>query len=371
MTFEFSAIYFICLLFIHLALLSIILYNFFTAYRLTTKSALNKHEPFLSVLIPARNEENNIGHCLDCLVNSSYKNLEIKVLDDASTDQTFKIISEFQKKYPNIELITGEPLPSDWLGKNWACYQLSKVAHGDLLLFLDADVRITNQAINSSVHTFLDKKVKMLSVFPTQIIKSFGEWLVVPLMDWLLLTFLPLKKIYTSTKTSLAAANGQFLMFDRKMYFKLGGHQAVCHKIVEDMEFVRIFKSSGAKVITLLGNDLVKCRMYVSLRSAVRGFTKNFFSGFNTTIATFIMILLLLSLIFILPIFIVLFENSYILIVILIISQIVFTSLLSRQNILLRIVLFFPQMILLLFIGVKSLIAFKERTIEWKDRIIK
>lgn len=370
MTLDLNNIYFISLLFIHLLLLSVILYNFFTETKLAKKNYQSLNEPYLSVLIPARNEDNNISICLNALINSTYKNLEIIVLDDASTDRTFKVVSEFKNKYSKIELITGKPLPSYWLGKNWACYQLAQRAKGELLLFLDADVQITDQALCYVVQTFLDKKVKMLSIFPTQIIKSFGEWLVVPLMDWMLLTFLPLKKIYTSGEPSLAAANGQFMLFEREMYFKLGGHLAVRHKIVEDMAFVKIFKSEGVKVITLLGNDLIKCRMYNDLGTAVSGYTKNFYSGFNVSSSTFIFLLLLTFLIFISPIVIVFYKNIMLLILALILMQIIFISLLSRQNMFLKILLFTPQLFLLLFIGINSVIAFKRKSVVWKDRII-
>lgn len=370
MTMDFNNIYFVPLLFIHLVLLLVLLYNYFTAPRLTLKNNSGTTEPSLSILIPARNEDKNIGTCLNCLINSSYKNLEIIVLDDDSTDQTFKIVSELKNKYSKIDLIIGKPLPDDWLGKNWACYQLAQNAKGELLLFLDADVQITNQALSSAVQTFLDKKVKLLSVFPTQKIKSIGEWLVVPLMDWLLLTFLPLKKIYTSKEPLLAAANGQFILFDTETYYKLGGHKAVRHNIVEDMALVKIFKSEGIRVITLLGNDLIKCRMYTDLRTAISGYTKNFYPGFNFSSSTFIFLLLLIFLIFISPIVIVFYKNTMLLILALILLQVIFISLLSRQNIFLKILLFTPQLFLLLFIGIKSVIAFKRKSVVWKDRII-
>jgi chlorobactene glucosyltransferase len=371
MTMDFNNIYFISLLFIHLVFLLVILYNFFSSTRLTEINYPNTNEVYLSVLIPARNEDTNIRVCLNSLINSTYKNLEIIVLDDASTDQTFSVVSEFKNKYSEIDLITGKPLPSDWFGKNWACFQLAQKAKGELLLFLDADVQITNQALSYAVQTFLDKKVKMLSVFPTQIIKSFGEWLVVPLMDWLLLTFLPLKKIYTSRKSSLAAANGQFMLFEREMYFKLGGHQPVRHKIVEDMAFVKIFKSEGVKVITLLGNDLIKCRMYNNLSNAVSGYTKNFYPGFNVSSPTFIFLLIFSFLIFVSPIVIAFYESIMLIILAIILIQIIFISMLSRQNMFLKILLFTPQLFLLLFIGINSVIAFKIKSVVWKDRIIK
>src|SRR5690606_20443965 len=114
----------------------------------------------------------------------------------------------------NLEYIPGEELPAGWTGKNWACYQLAARAKGKYLLFLDADVAVSPDAIQSAVFEFEGKNVQMLSVFPTQKIKSPGEWLIVPLMDWLILTFLPLLRVYKSARPSISAANGQFILFD-------------------------------------------------------------------------------------------------------------------------------------------------------------
>lgn len=370
MIIDFNIVYFISLLFIHLLLLSVIVYNYFAAPRLTQKKSSSTNEPYISVLIPARNEDHNISVCLNSLTNSDYNNLEIIVLDDASTDQTSAVVSKFKSKYSNINLITGKPLPSDWLGKNWACHQLAQKAKGKLLLFLDADVQVTTHSISSAVRFFLEKQVKMLSVFPTQKIKSVGEWLVVPLMDWLLLTFLPLKKIYTSRASSLAAANGQFMLFEREVYFKLGGHQAVRHNIVEDMAFVKNFKAKGEKVITLLGNDIVKCRMYNDLRSAISGYTKNFYPGFNVPSVIFMFLLSLTFFVFISPMVMVFYNSIMLFILIMILTQIIFISVLSRQNMFLKILFFTPQLFLLLFIGINSVIAFKRKNVVWKERII-
>lgn len=370
MMFDFNNFYFLSLLFIHLVLLSIILYNYFTAPRLVQKSYSSFNEPFISVLIPARNEEQNISTCLNHLISSTYNNLEIIVLDDASTDRTSNVVSEIKSNYSNINLIVGKPIPSGWLGKNWACYQLAQEAKGKLFLFLDADVQVSSDSISSAVQIFLEKKVKMLSVFPTQKIKSFGEWLVVPLMDWLLLTFLPLKKIYTSSASSLAAANGQFMLFECETYFKMGGHQAVRHQIVEDMALVKFLKAAGLKVITLLGNDLVKCRMYNNLSTAIDGYTKNFYPGFNLPSITFIVLLLMTFLIFISPMVIVFYDRIMLLILVIILLQIIFVSMLSKQNMFLKILFFTPQLLLLIIIGIKSVISLKRKSVVWKDRII-
>ena len=140
-------------------------------------------------------------------------------------------------------------------GKNWACHQLSQKAKGKYLLFIDADVELAPNAISSTAKIMAETKTKMLSVFPTQRIKSFGEWLIVPLMNWLLLAFLPLRQVYASRNNSFIAANGQFILWDRETYFSIGGHQQVANAVVEDMELARKAKQKN-KIITLLGGNL-------------------------------------------------------------------------------------------------------------------
>jgi len=359
------------LLFIHVALLVVTIYNFFTAPKLVDKKYIPDREPKVSVLIPVRNEESNIGNCLDSIFQSSYRNYEVKVLDDFSTDSTIDKIKISQKRYENLELVQGEQLPDGWSGKNWACHQLAARSNGEYLLFLDADIFINNAAIKSAVAEFQSKKVKMLSIFPTQKIKSWGEWLIVPLMDWLLLTFLPLNSVYKASHASLAAANGQFILFDKESYLSFGGHEKIKSKVVEDMEFARGFKQDGCKVITFLGNNLVNCRMYRNFNEALNGFSKNFYPGFNISGTAFFLLILLLFTLFILPFFLIYFDILFTAIAGLIFTERIFISSLSKQNLLKNIILFLPQIFMLIIIGIKSLIDNKRKKVTWKGRNIK
>jgi chlorobactene glucosyltransferase len=211
----------------------------------------------------------------------------------------------------------------------------------------------------------------MLSIFPTQIIKSWGEWLIVPLMDWLLLTFLPLNSVYKASHASLAAANGQFILFDKESYFSFGGHEKIKSKVVEDMEFARGFKQNGFKVITFLGNNLVNCRMYRNLNEALNGFSKNFYPGFNISGTAFSSLILLLFTLFIFPFILIYFNFLFTIIAGLIITERIFTSSLSKQNQLKNIILFLPQIFMLIIIGIKSLVDNKRKKVIWKGRNIK
>ena len=295
---------FIDLLIISLSIFSVIsIYNLFTAPILAKCTPQVSDQKLVSVLIPARNEEKNIAKCIEGMINQDYPNKEIIILDDNSTDKTFEIASSIHSD--NLNIIKGKELPSDWLGKNWACNQLSSVPKGDYLLFIDADVDLKPSAISSAVYEMNTSNATLISIFPTQIIKSFGEYLIVPLMNWLLLSFLPLRFVYSSSNKSFIAANGQFMLWKKDDYKRLGGHNKVKNKVVEDMEIARLVKLNLLKVKTMLGGELVLCRMYNSLSESYNGFQKNFYAGFSINPILFLIIISFLLVVFLSPILVI------------------------------------------------------------------
>ena len=354
-------------LLISLSVFSVIsIYNLFTAPVLKRVAQPLNNRSFVSVLIPARNEEKNIEKCIKGILAQDYQNKEIIVLDDNSTDNTLKLAASFNNN--KIKIIKGKELPSDWLGKNWACHQLAQKAKGEYFLYVDADVELTPEVISSAVYELEKSNVTLLSIFPTQIIKSFGEHLIVPLMNWLLLTFLPLRFVYTSSSKSFVAANGQFMLWRRADYLNLGGHQSVKHKVVEDMELARLAKQNKLKVKTMLGSKLVFCRMYETFNQAYNGFTKNFFAGFLLPPFSFLVIILFLLIAFVLPfLFLMQPVYSFILIVLILITRIS-VSIVSNQNLFINVLLHPAQMLLMFWIGIISLIKFKTNRLEWKQR---
>jgi len=361
-------ILFYILLAFHLIIFWVVLYNLFTAPRIRNLRGDNSDFPSLSILIPARNEEKNIANLLDSLNRQSYKYFEIIVLDDNSDDKTNEIAASYLTKYNSMRIIKGKNLPSDWTGKNWACHQLSTAAKGDILLFIDADVTVKPEAISSSINLFKLKKIKMLSVFPTQLLYSYGEWLIVPLMNLILLALLPLKKVYSSKNKSFVAANGQFLMIERNAYRKIGGHERVKNKLVEDMEIARAMKKNNLQIMTALGADSIYCRMYEDLNSSVKGFTKNFYSGFNTNPLGFIILLLFISSLFLVPLILPLLNYYYFIIVLMIYITRIVISFLSYQKIFYNIILHPLQIIFMIVIGINSLRATLQNSIIWKSR---
>ncbi len=359
------------LLIIQLLFLLIVVYNYLI--KITLKYDEKNYidaKVKISIIIPFRNEEKNVSGCLESLLQQELDNYEILCLDDNSEDRTFEYLKRYEKNYALVKVISGKPLPSGWIGKNWACYQLSFHAKGDYLIFMDADVRLKPKAIKSVINHFINLKVSFLSVFPTQLMRSFGEYLITPSMNWLLLTFLPLKFVYKFKNPSFVAANGQFIIVDKKAYYDLGGHEKVKNRVVEDMSLARLFKKNNFKIVTFLGVDLIYAHMYDDFVSAIKGFSKNFFAGFETTYFNFSILLLFIFFSFISPFMLIVFDIKFLLIINLILVQKFLISLKSHQHVLINLILTPLQLLLVIFVGINSMILTKKGNLNWKGRRI-
>lgn len=247
--------------------------------------------PRVSVLVPARDEAENIGNCLSGLLAQDYPDVEIIVLDDHSTDETAEIAHRWQQRSPNLRLISGAPLPDGWLGKNWACHQLSEAASGDILIFADADTRHQPLAIRGTVGWMQRQQLGMLTAFLTQKTCTWAEKLAVPLIYLLVYSSLPLWLTRFSRSPSTVAANGQWIAFTREAYEKLGGHTAVRSEIVEDMCLGRLAKSKNINQLAVSAADVIRCRMYHSAKEVVQGFSKNLFGIVNYRMSGLVLLL--------------------------------------------------------------------------------
>jgi len=237
--------------------------------------------PKVSVLIPARNEEKNIGKLLSALQQQDYPELEVIACNDHSSDGTEEILNWFAGEDPRFRWFMGEKLPADWLGKNFACHQLAQKASGEIYLFLDADVELSSDAVSKAVAFFQEKKLTLLSVFPQQKMLSLVERTTVPVMNWILQSLLPMILIQKTPFASLSAANGQFMMFRAEDYRKFWWHERVKSENVEDIRIARMVKTSDLKMAVLLGNRDVFCRMYETWGGAVLGFSRNIHQYFG------------------------------------------------------------------------------------------
>ncbi|QKJ33246.1 glycosyltransferase [Mucilaginibacter mali] len=255
------------------------------------------HKPYhnkVSILIPARNEAHNILNLLRSIHAQDYHNYEVIILDDNSTDDTLALCEDFAAKHPKCSVIKGKPLPPGWLGKNYACYQLAKKAQGEYLLFLDADEQVADGLINSALHRMHLRDLGMLSLFSNQEMHSLGEHLVVPLMHYILLNLLPLQLVYLVRNRAIAAASGQFMLFEAVAYHRHQWHQQVKQKVVEDVEIMRLVKEEGLRAETLLANRLISCRAYTGYEDALNGFSRDVLAAFNYNVLSLLVYLMIL-----------------------------------------------------------------------------
>jgi len=252
------------------------------------------NEPFVSVLVPARNEEKNIECCIKSLQNQSYKNFEILVLNDNSTDGTLNILNRIGNEDSRVKVINGESLPSDWYGKPFAMHQLSKQAKGEILIFTDADTIHTPSSIAWAVNNLAGLKVDLISGYIGQIFGSLGEILTVPAMFFLGVFVIPLSfNRYVKKVNWFSAAIGQFIIIKRSVFDDIGGCEAFRKKTSEDIFLSRLVKKKGYNTRFLNICDHIKCRMYNGYKQAIEGIGKNTFDFFGKSgFLIFIMILI-------------------------------------------------------------------------------
>ncbi len=337
-------------------------------FRQKIKFSNTENIELLSVLIPARNEETNISFLLSDLHKSKNKNIEIIVLDDDSTDNTANVVQDFAKCDRRIVLIQSDSLPDGWLGKNYACYQLAQKARGKYLLFLDADVRI-DESIVADVVSYAKKfQLKLLSVFPIQIQKRIGEKISVPVMNYILLTLLPLIFVRISPFKSHVAANGQFMLFDAETYKKTQPHLLFKNSAVEDIKISQYYKNEKHKIACITGEKRIQCRMYKTYKEAVNGFSKNVFMFFgNKPILGFLFwtfsAFSFIPILFALPQYLIYYFATLVIILLL-------YSLISSQNIACNILLFPLHLFFLITILGNAIVMKKYKKLEWKKRKI-
>jgi chlorobactene glucosyltransferase len=233
--------------------------------------------PFVSVLIPARNEEENIERCLLHLLNQNYRNFEILVLNDNSTDNTLKIISDMAAKNSRIKALNGASLPQEWFGKPFALHQLYQEAKGEILLFTDADTVHRPTSISWAVTNLVRGKVDMVSGYVGQELPSIGEIITVPLMFFLTGFVIPLFLNRFTRKSWFSSAIGQYIAIRRDVFTAIGGCETFKRKTTEEVYMARYVKKQGYKTRFLDITEHVSCRMYIGYQAAVAGIGKNIF----------------------------------------------------------------------------------------------
>jgi glycosyltransferase involved in cell wall biosynthesis len=237
----------------------------------TAPPSIANGPPLVSVIIPARNEEASLQACLASLLAQQNVAFEIIVVDDHSTDRTREIAASFSGN--RIRTIEAGPLPSGWIGKNNAVAAGAKIARGQWLLFTDADTIHLPGSLARSIAEANRHHAAMLSYSPEQIVDSFWEKAVMPVIfAELAATFRPSQ--VSDPNSPAAAANGQYILITREAYDAVGGHAAIANSLLEDVALARAVKKSGRKIFFRFA-AAVRTRMYRNFSQLREGWTKN------------------------------------------------------------------------------------------------
>ncbi len=237
----------------------------------------------VSVLIPARNEQDNIGAAVAAVLANTGLPFELLVLDDGSTDGTAAILAGIADA--RLRVIGGPPLPPGWSGKQHACHVLAQAARHDLLVFTDADVRLSPDALIRMAGFMERHPVGLASGFPRQVVQTWSEQLLLPLIHFLLLGFLPIAAMRRSPSVALGAGCGQLFVARREAYQRAGGHAAIRASLHDGLTLPRAFRRAGQMTDLFDATSIASCRMYRSAAELWAGLGKNATEGMARPVA--------------------------------------------------------------------------------------
>jgi chlorobactene glucosyltransferase len=239
---------------------------------------LREDAPLISVCIPARNEERNIGRCVEALLAQTYPSFEVVVLDDRSMDATAEILRRSAAQNDKFRIISGSDLPPGWAGKPHALTQAAAVARGEWLCFVDADTFVTPDALAAVYANAIETNADLFTIMTRQIMLTFWERAVLPLVMLALSVGFSPRKVNDPRRKD-AIANGQFIFIKRSVYDAVGGHEALKGSIVEDKDLAVLVKGKGYRLVVADGRRVASTRMYTSLSEMWEGWTKNIYLG--------------------------------------------------------------------------------------------
>lgn len=250
----------------------------------------HKSRPCVSVLIPARNEERNIAAAIQSALEQGTIVQEILVYDDHSEDQTRHLVCALQKGAPTVRLIEPAPLPEGWLGKPFACEQLSAAATAEWLLFLDADTRLHPGAAEAMLEAAEASKATFLSCWPGILTGSFWEHIFMPMLNFVVYSIFPTPMQVKNPSPSFGLAHGACLFIHGKTYREIGGHTCVKAELFEDTMLARTWREKKQAGICLDGQKIVSVRMYRNLREIITGFSKIAYPAFERELSFWLFI---------------------------------------------------------------------------------
>ena len=361
-----------------LSLISVNLWRNIIYFKKQKVKRLPKKYPFLSVLIPCRNEEENVENCIKSLLSQDYPKFEIIALDDSSNDRTYEILLRLCKENPSkIKVLKGKPLPSGWTGKNWACHQLSEEARGEWFVFVDADTKHSPSFLKTAYSIAKENRALFISAIPELDMRTMAEKIILPVIHFAFYLLFPFHLLNKLSSSKLSLAIGPFIMVKKEVYQKVGGHKAIKKEIVDDIELARNVKRIGERMVIMEGKNRIKVRFYKNLAEIWNGFSKNSFGAFGYSALSYILFLTFGYLVFLHP-FVRFYLNPWISLKNPVFLEVIFIILL-RSLVVLRVgegmlsIILHPFMILfsLLFAFNSLLKVIFKRSIVWKERAYK
>jgi len=263
----------------------------------------------VGVVVPMRNEAENVEGIVSTLAAQEGEH-HFYLLNDNSEDNTFELLQRFTKDDLRFTVINGAALADDWIGKTWALQQLFEASKEEVLVSIDADVRLSNDAINKAVTALHGARLDFVSPYPRQIARSFGERLIQPLLQWSWLTTVPLRYAESSGQKSMAVANGQFFVVRRSALASIGGYQSVKHVVIDDVFLARELIKSGSSGTVINGSEIAQTRMYASWNEIKAGYGKSLNKAFGSSIGAIFAVAFLIAT-SIAPLLLGLLGNSY------------------------------------------------------------
>jgi cellulose synthase/poly-beta-1,6-N-acetylglucosamine synthase-like glycosyltransferase len=239
-----------------------------------------RNAPLVSVVIPARNEAHNIVTCVESVLASTWPSLEVIVVDDHSTDGTGDLVRAIARRDPRVRVLEAPPLPRDWFGKQWACQNGAGESTGDWILFTDADTRHHPELLARAMSWQHARQAEVVTIGGKQEVLTLGERLATPpLFLTLLLRMGSTEAIASAKRAEDSITNGQWTLYARQLYERVGGHSAVKHNVAEDLLMGQVVWRAGARVHLAVALEYFTTRMYTSLPELVNGWTKNIYAG--------------------------------------------------------------------------------------------
>lgn len=219
---------------------------------------IEKKFPKISIILPARNEEKHIRHCIDSLLKQDYPDFEIILVNDESTDKTLEIMKEFEKSHPaKIKVVNVTHRDENWIGKNWACYQGYLKSNGNLLLFTDADSCHSEKTLSLAVQNIIHNRLDAITVMPMLLCYDFLTKVTIPILTTFMHTrFSPLK--VNNAKSKIGYFIGSYFIINRDTYEKVGTHESVKHEIIEDGALGKKVKEANFKMKMVRGENYIQ-----------------------------------------------------------------------------------------------------------------